>query len=50
MLYTKEKRHFIRHPICYPLQFEHPPRKVIERTRTLNVSEGGGFCSHPRIR
>ena len=41
MLYMKEKRHFIRHPICYPLEFEHPPKKVIERTRTLNVSEGG---------
>lgn len=41
MLYTKERRHFIRHPICYPLEFEHAPKKIIEKTRTLNVSEGG---------
>lgn len=41
MLHTKEKRHFIRHPICYPLEFEHAPKKIKERTRTLNVSEGG---------
>ena len=41
MLYTKERRHFIRHPICYPLEFEHAPKKIKERTKTLNVSEGG---------
>lgn len=41
MLYTKERRHFIRHPICYPLEFEHAPKKIVEKTRTLNVSEGG---------
>jgi len=41
MLYKREKRHFIRHPICYPLEFEHPSKKAIERTKTLNVSEGG---------
>ncbi|MDP3790604.1 MAG: PilZ domain-containing protein [Candidatus Omnitrophota bacterium] len=41
MLYTGEKRHFIRHPICYPLEFEHAPKKISEKTKTLNVSEGG---------
>ncbi len=41
MLHIKERRHFIRHPICYPLEFEHAPKKIRERTKTLNVSEGG---------
>lgn len=41
MLYSKERRRFIRHPICYPLEFEHAPKKIRERTKTLNVSEGG---------
>ena len=41
MLHTKERRHFIRHPICYPLEFEHASKKIRERTKTLNVSEGG---------
>lgn len=41
MLHTKERRHFIRHPICYPLEFEHASKKIKERTKTLNVSEGG---------
>lgn len=41
MLPTKERRHFIRHPICYPLEFEHAPRKIRQKTKTLNVSEGG---------
>jgi hypothetical protein len=51
MLYKKEKRHFIRHPICYPLEFEYPPKKMIERTRTLNVSEGGLlFASKNKLR
>ncbi len=39
--YFREKRHFIRHPICYPLEFEHAPKKIVERTSTLNVSQGG---------
>jgi hypothetical protein len=41
MLHTKERRHFIRHPVCYPLEFEHASKKIKERTKTLNVSEGG---------
>ncbi len=41
MLHAKERRHFIRHPICYPLEFEHAPKKIKERTKTLNMSEGG---------
>jgi len=41
MLHMKERRHFIRHPICYPLEFEHASNKMGEKTKTLNVSEGG---------
>ena len=41
MFRAKERRHFIRHPICYPLEFEHTPGRISEKTRTLNVSEGG---------
>ena len=37
----EERRHFIRHPICYPIEFEHAPKKIEEKTKTLNVSEGG---------
>lgn len=41
MIPLKEKRRFIRHPICYPLEFEHVPHKISQKTKTLNVSEGG---------
>ena len=41
MLRLKEKRRFIRHPICYPLEFEHVRQKINQKTKTLNVSEGG---------
>lgn len=41
MLSSKNRRRFIRHPVCYPLEFEHASKKIIERTKTLNVSEGG---------
>ena len=41
MLTMKERRQFVRHPICYPLEFEHAPRKRCERSHTINVSEGG---------
>lgn len=41
MLQTKERRHFIRHPICYPLEFEHASKKIKEKTKTLNIGEGG---------
>lgn len=49
MLCTEERRHFIRHPICHPLEFEHAPKKIKERTKTLNISEGGllFLSSHP---
>ncbi len=52
MLYTKERRHFIRHPICYPLEFEHASKKIKERTETLNVSEGGllFLSKHPLVK
>jgi hypothetical protein len=41
MLPIKERRHFIRHPICYPLEYEYAPQKTAERTKTVNVSKGG---------
>ncbi|MFH1753710.1 MAG: PilZ domain-containing protein [Candidatus Omnitrophota bacterium] len=41
VLSFKERRRFVRHPICYPLEFEYAPRKIIERSRTVDVSEGG---------
>lgn len=41
MLSSKERRRFIRHPICYPLEFEYAPKKGTRRTRTINISEGG---------
>lgn len=37
----KEKRRFIRHPICYPLKFKVKSKRLFEKTNTLNVSEGG---------
>ena len=37
----EERRHFIRHQICYPIEFEQAPKKIEEKTKTLNVSEGG---------
>ena len=40
MIPFKERRRFIRHPICYPLEFERAPDKI-EKTKTLNMSEGG---------
>ncbi len=41
MLIIKERRHFIRHPICYPLQFEHATKRLKACSRTANMSEGG---------
>ena len=40
MIPFKERRKFIRHPICYPLEFERAPDKI-EKTKTVNLSEGG---------
>lgn len=37
----KERRHFIRHPICYPLKFRVTSEKRFENSSTINVSEGG---------
>lgn len=51
MLHTKERRRFIRHPICYPLEFERASKNVKERTKTLNLSEGGLlFLSKHRLK
>jgi len=36
-----ERCRFIRHPICYPLEFEYSPKNITGRTTTLNLSEGG---------
>lgn len=41
MLSIVERRRFIRHPICYPLEFEYPTNKVRGLSRTINISEGG---------
>jgi c-di-GMP-binding flagellar brake protein YcgR len=40
-LSLKERRRFVRHPICYPLEFEYAPKNILERSRTVDVSEGG---------
>jgi len=37
----KERRQFIRHPISHPIEFEVLPHEQGERTKTLDVSEGG---------
>ncbi|MFH1791491.1 MAG: PilZ domain-containing protein [Candidatus Omnitrophota bacterium] len=36
-----ERRRFIRHPICYPLEFERPSDKLTERSHTRDIGEGG---------
>ena len=41
MLSIKERRRFVRHPICYPLEFEYAKRKLWERSQTVDVSQGG---------
>lgn len=40
MIQNDERRRFIRHPICYPLEFEYAAQ-IKERTETVNVSKGG---------
>ena len=41
MMPVKEKRRFVRHPICYPLEFQIIPRNIQDRSRLFNMSEGG---------
>ena len=41
MLPIKERRHFVRHPVCYPLEFEYAPKNIRERSHATNISEGG---------
>jgi len=41
MVQHEERRRFIRHPVCYPLEFEYSHDKVKERTSTVNISKGG---------
>lgn len=41
MVQIKERRRFIRHPICYPLEYEYAPKRMTEKTETINVSKGG---------
>ncbi|MFH1593684.1 MAG: PilZ domain-containing protein [Candidatus Omnitrophota bacterium] len=36
-----ERRRFIRHPISFPLDFEYIPKKILGRSNTLNLSQGG---------
>ena len=40
MLQHEERRRYIRHPVCYPLDFEYAS-KTSEHTRTVNISKGG---------
>jgi len=37
----REKRRFIRHPVCYPLKFRVKSARYSEESSTLNISEGG---------
>lgn len=37
----KDKRHFIRHLLVTPLEFQISEEGGIEKTQTVNVSEGG---------
>jgi len=37
----QERRRFIRHPIYYPLEFSIASDKVSERSKTIDMSEGG---------
>lgn len=41
MLQHDERRRFIRHPICYPLEFQYATARRGEKTSTVNVSKGG---------
>jgi len=39
---SSEKRHFIRHPVCFPLQFKIVGANVpVEHSKTLNIGRGG---------
>ena len=51
MLQIRERRHFIRHPICYPLEFEYATKEINEKTKTINMSKGGLlFLSKHRLK
>lgn len=51
MIQHEERRRFIRHPICYPLEFEYASSKIRERSETINVSKGGLlFTSKHKLR
>ncbi|MBI5144269.1 MAG: PilZ domain-containing protein [Candidatus Omnitrophica bacterium] len=51
MVQMRERRRFIRHPICYPLEYEYAPKGRLEKTETVNVSKGGLlFLSKYRLR
>jgi len=41
MIPVKEKRRFVRHPICYPLEFQIIPKNIQDRSQLFNMSEGG---------
>ena len=41
MQQMRERRRFVRHPLCYPLEFESAMDKVSDRSDTIDVSEGG---------
>jgi len=51
MLTIRERRRFVRHPMCYPLEFEYAPRKLWERSQTVDISQGGLlFLSRRQLR
>lgn len=41
MVQMQERRHFVRHPICYPLEFEQKKSTINGRSHTVNIGEGG---------
>jgi c-di-GMP-binding flagellar brake protein YcgR len=41
MLQMEERRRFVRHPICYPLEVTYASKKAAEKGTTINISQGG---------
>lgn len=44
-----ERRRFIRHAICYPLEYEVSASKLREQSTTINISEGGLLFSSKHL-
>lgn len=41
MFPKQERRQFVRHPVCFPLEFEYASKRLRQRSHTINISEGG---------